>query len=227
MNNQTNSRKSIDCATESITLMDGREMTCHLKSVQPEKIVSNDMTLDTTGEYLSPGNKKPARKTGLDQEAANRYHHQIFVENAWLIYENAERIYSDSRMFFAPVHINNNLAYFGTSGFRGITVGVYLEWWKHYSEFSIDKRGNLVWFVAGSPLSGANVCMSVNRKRESVAMVSDTRFMNVWRSLTDVNSLYNEAKQRYEAYTFEDVLAMLRGEDYRKHLEELRNEAMK
>lgn len=202
-----------------ITLMNGRELVCHPKSVQPKSIVSNDISLDTTGEYLSTGKPFSKLQTDNERRAADRFYHRMFVENAWFIYENAERIYSDSRMFFTPVHINNNLAYIGTSGFRNMTVGVYLEWWKSVSEHSIDKAGNLIYYVAGSPLSGSNACNSVNRENKSVEMARGTSFKNVWRSLIEVNSRYNEAAQRCEAYTFEEFLIKLRGEAYRPNLE--------
>ena len=49
-------------------------------------------------------------------------------------------------------------------------------------------------------------------------------FTDVWRSFTEVNTRYTEAKQRCEAYTLEETLILLLGEEYREYLDETRQE---
>ncbi len=76
----------------------------------------------------------------------------------------------------------------------------YIEWWKHHKcAWVIDEFGEkqpLV-YIAGSPLSGANKCAYVGADGESCSV--------------SVNTRYTEAKQRYEAYTIEEVVEKLCG----------------
>lgn len=208
-----------------ITLLNGHEINGILKSEQPDKIMPDTLQLDTTGQYLAFHNRKRKIPTeDVLQKAERQYNHYLFTENAWFLLANAERILSDSRMFLAPVRIQNGLAYTGASGFRTPTIGIYLEWWLNYKEAAIDKNGNLVWFISGSPLSGRNCCNSVNSEGEHVKTAQRTSFSAIWKSFMDVNNRYTEAKQRCVAYTLEDVLIMLYGEDYRYRLIELKHE---
>lgn len=111
-----------------ITLLNGTEIYGILKSEQPAKLKSDNLKLDTTTEYLSVGNHKPKiPKKDILQRATEQYNHYLFTENAWFLLDNAETIFSDSRMFLSPVKVQNGLAYTSTSGFWKPTLGVYLE----------------------------------------------------------------------------------------------------
>lgn len=208
-----------------IKLMDGREINGILKSEQPNKVTHDNLKLDSTGQYLSVGKKKPEIPTEDQLQIAQRqYNHHLFTENAWFLLANTEKIFSDSRMFLAPVKVQNGLAYTGTSGFWQPTIGVYLEWWLTHKDAATDGKGNLVWYISGSPLSGSNCCRSVTPDGNSVKIAQRTSFSAIWRSFMEVNNRYTEAKQRCEAYTLEEVLIMLHGEDYRYRLLELKHE---
>lgn len=208
-----------------IQLMDGREITGILKSEHPKEIKTDNLELDKTGQYLTFGRRKPKIPTETQLKTAERqYNHHLFTENAWFLLANAEQIFSDSRMFLAPVKIQNGLAYTGTSGFWRPTIGVYLEYWLNHKEASVDKNGNLVWYISGSPLSGRNCCGSVNPEGEQIKITQQTSFSAIWRSFIDVNNRYTEAKQLCEAYTLEEVLIMLHGDDYKYRLIELKHE---
>lgn len=211
--------------TYKIKLMDGREIDGILKSEQPQKITSDSLQLDTTGQYLSFGKKKPKIPTEDQMRIAQRqYNHHLFTKNAWFLLANAEKIFSDSRMFLAPVKVQNGLAYLGTSGFGRPTIGVYLEWWLNHKEAAVDKNGNLVWYISGSPLSGRNCCSAINPEGKQVKIAQRTSFGAIWRSFMEVNKRYTEAKQRCEAYSLEEVLVMIHGEDYKYRLIELKHE---
>lgn len=197
-----------------ITLMDGRTLSCVLKSEQPKEIKADAFQLDTTGQYLTMGEKRKPVEESEEKKEARRYNYRLFTENAWFLFNNAERIFNNSRMFFAPVNIENHLAYIGTNGFKDPTLGVYLEWWLNCGDASIDANGNLVWYISGSPLSGCNACSSVTLEGKQVPIEQHTRFSDIWRSFRDVNNRYNEAKQRCEAYTLEEVLRKLQEEAY-------------
>jgi len=137
----------------------------------------------------------------------------LFAENAFLFFENRERILSDSRMFLTPVHIQSGLAYCGTGGFTAPTLGVYIEWWMNCRQ-SIRTNGSTNWLtirMAGSPLSGANNCTIIddNGGTDNVFLSS---FSTLWHSFVQINKRYNDAKIRYQAYSLAEVIDILKKE---------------
>lgn len=198
-----------------IKLLDGSELKCYpLPQTMPE--VDNTTRLDTTGTYLIIGrnNAKKHVKTEKEKNAeimAGAAEKQLFLENAFLLLANSKRILSDSRMFLCPVPIQNGLAYTGTSGFHCLTLGVYIEWWMNCrASVHIDGDGTkwLVYCFVGSPLSGRNNCGLVNEqgKMKSCQVGS---FSELWRPFVEINSRYDYAKSRYEAYSLKQVLELL------------------
>ena len=197
----------------SITLMNGAVLKCFPKESHQDDFVPDKMKLDATGTYLSLGNKscKPQTRTSEKFERQKK----LFTDNAFYLLAHQERIMRDSRMFLAPVAVQNGLAYTGTSGFNAPTLGIYLEWWNECSmALRVDKenRRSLVFHLAGSPLSGANHCAEVyeDGRTESVQVSS---FISHWRPFTAINTRYDEAKHIYQAYTLEQVLDILHAED--------------
>lgn len=197
----------------SITLMNGAVLECFPKESHQGDFVPDKMKLDTTGTYLSIVNKacKPLPRTTEEFERKKK----LFTDNAFYLLAHQERIMRDSRMFLAPVAVQNGLAYTGTSGFNAPTLGIYLEWWNECSiALRVDKenRRSLVFHLAGSPLSGANRCAEVyeDGRTESVQVSS---FISHWRPFTAINTRYDEAKHIYQAYTLEQVLEILHAED--------------
>ena len=137
----------------------------------------------------------------------------LFAENAFLFFENRERILSDSRMFLAPVHIQSGLAYCGTGGFTAPTLGIYIEWWMNCRQ-SISTNGSTNWLtikLAGSPLSGANDCTTIsdNGVTDKVFLSS---FSTLWHSFIQINKRYTTAKIRYQAYSLAEVIDILKKE---------------
>lgn len=205
-----------------ITLLNGKELSCILKTEQPKAIEKDELKLDTTGRYLSVSKKQPIKDTTFEREAARQYGHRLFTENAWLLLKHADQIMSDSRMFLAPVDVQNGIAYTGRSGFQNPTLGIYLEWWLNYPEAAVDANNNLVWYISGSPLSGRNCCSAVSPDGEQLKINQRTRFRDIWSSFMKANNRYTEAKQRCEAYSLEDVICKFRGEDYRNRIIEMK-----
>ena len=173
----------------------------------------NTLQLDRSGEYLVLGKeKKNATPKSPDEDEEGR---DLFLKNAFLFLEKKELIYSDSRMFLARVPIKNGVAYSGTHGFEWPTLGVYLEWWElceqaHFTDE--DGKERLIWFISGSPLSGANACASVDNEGES-KKTPVSPFLPVWKSFVAVNTRYDEIKPLYEAYTLEEVVRIINGPD--------------
>lgn len=197
-------------AKDTLTLMNGIVLDCYpLKHTEAR--VDNEMRLDTTGKYLSIGKSKHRRDAASKTDKEKEKEKKLFLNNAFLFLQNKDRIMSDSRMFLCPVPIQNGLAYTGTAGFNHPTLGVYLEWWLCCEKARIHKDNKtkwLVYFISGSPLSGANKCGIVNEKGDI-----DSEFLcpfsPVWMSFTSINKRYDEAKSLYQAYTLEEVVNKL------------------
>lgn len=190
-----------------IVLLNGNTLDCFLKACQPEKIISNDMKLDTTGRYLVIGKRKPEPVTTDEKKASQEENRKFFLKNAFFFLRHAHIIMQDSRMFLAPVEINSGLAYMGTNGFKSPTLGVYIEWWLNAKcNIRYDKEGKeaLTYFISGSPLSGCNSCSRVYPNGTTQSF-SHSSFSSVWHSFVEVNIRYNEAKQIYEQYTLQEV----------------------
>lgn len=203
----------------SITLMNGAVLECFPKESQPCDIEPDKMQLDATGKYLSIGNKKPYKRKEkapiAPTEKMEQQQKKLFTDNAFYLLAHSERIMRDSRMFLAPVAVHNGLAYTGTSGFRNPTIGIYLEWWNECARaLRTDDEGNrsLVFYLSGSPLSGANCCAEVyeDGRIESVSVHS---FIDFWPPFMAINQRYTEAKNMHQAYTLQQVLDILHAED--------------
>ena len=210
-----NTEKNTVCH-EVIKLIGGRELKCFPLS-EPKAIVDNTLSLDTTGVYFSISRKKPAKKTvnNAQQDPEKQALKQLFLDNAFLFFANKERILSDSRMFLCPIPIQSGLAYFGINGFKQPTLGIYIEFWSMVTTSTqTDENGEkwLLYHIAGSPLSGSNRCGFVN-KQGKTKIDTVLPFTDVWHPFKEINTHYDEAKSKYEAYTLQQVLAILKNEE--------------
>ena len=216
-NTENKESRHVDC---KMRLLNGRVLDCYPAEEKIEN-VDNELSLDTTGVYLSL--KKPSGKTKSNdfvakqktlEEEEQEELKKLFIENAFLFLENRERILSDSRMFLCPVPIQSGLAYSGTSGFHRPTLGIYLEWWQRCEQASfLDSDGGkwLVYLISGSPLSGSNCCGIVNPQGETGGQYIPL-FKKLWPSFIHINCRYDEAKHLYQAYSLRQVIAILQAE---------------
>jgi len=199
-----------------ITLLNGRELLCYPKG-EPSTPIDNRVKLDTTGQYLTIGRQKLVVKpTPPEVELQRKQAVKFFTDHAFFFLDHREKILNDSLMFLAPVPIENGIAYFGTSGFKRPTLGVYVEWWMTCIPAIISryrKNSWLVYYIAGSPLSGRNCCGIVNAKGECLSECLPNPFSAIWRSFVEVNTRYDEAKERYESYSLEEVVKLLEASD--------------
>lgn len=196
-----------------IILLDGTLLECFPKESPQENFQPDVIALDTTGTYLVDGTKP--RKPILPPSPEEERQQKLFVENAFYLLAHRERILRDSRMFLAPVAIQSALALTGVSGFRRPTVGVYLEYWTNcLGAIQTDEQGHrsLVYYIAGSPLSGNNNCSVVGEDGETSG-VTLSSFSEHWKPFVSINTRYTEAKHIYQAYTLEEVLDILHHED--------------
>lgn len=193
-----------------IVLLNGKELECYPKVKEASANDNDTLRLDNTGEYLSlhTPTKEELEKLKKQKDDADQ---AFFMDHAYFFYNHANAIFSDSRMFLAPVTASNGLAYTGTSGLRNATLGVYLEWWIYGDGYNLkDREGNdaITCILSGSPLSGANSCYGVYPDGTKKT-IHHSSFGYLWTTFMAVNGRYSEAKQCYESYTLRQVYDML------------------
>lgn len=137
----------------------------------------------------------------------------LFFKEAFFLYNNREKIYSDIRMFLTPLPFENNLAYTGRSGLQDATLGIYLKWWDECEQAVIkdgDEVTALTYFIAGSPLSGSNRCSAVTKDGKTYSFQFSCPFRDIWAPFMRINQSYTETKSLYPAYTLEETIEILR-----------------
>lgn len=198
---------SLENTDNRIELINGTQLACYPKPVVPAHYNEDKLTIDKSGEYLTIGSKPAVKKDTTEKDELI----ELFFTHAFLFYHNAHRILNDSRMFLAPVPMQNCMAYTGTSGFSRPTLGVYIEWWLNCeSDITKDNEGMdaLTCRFAGSPLSGSNHCTCVYPNGET-AHIKHYPFGKVWSSFMEINKRYTKAKQMYQSYTLPEVVKIL------------------
>ncbi len=195
----------------SITLLDGRKITCYENKSQ-ERSISEQHQLDTAGMYLRTGRslcspqpksaKPEAPPTEVNTEAQRELFHTYFHA----FYSHRERILSDSRMFLTPIPMHNGLAF--TGGVEFPTLGVLIEWLLHAPNATEQDADGRIWMVcrfAGSPLSGSNQCTLVDAEGNTRTQ-SLYPFISLWTPFLHINHRYADAKDRDQHYTLEEVV---------------------
>ena len=81
-----------------IILWDGRMLDCYPLAAQaPDKLDEDHLELDTTGQFLIVGAKKPQPMSPQSKDTEEQK--ELFIKNAFYLLAHKERIMSDSRMF--------------------------------------------------------------------------------------------------------------------------------
>lgn len=196
-----------------MTLMNGQQLNIYekLEKVFPQHAnneVNSTLALDAEDDYLFVAR----RKREIEQRDQERKElREAFVRNLWFFYKHRDVIYQDSRMFMAPVPMVNSLAYSGTRGFRAPVLGVYMEWLERCEQAHVsDDNGMhaMIYQFAGSPRSGSNHCMAVNRMDQTSA-VHIVGFKSLWTSFMEINTHYDDYKGEVEAFNLEVVFGMI------------------
>ena len=204
-----------------MTLMNGQQLNVYekLENVFPQHAnneVNNTLALDAEDEDLFVAR----RKREIEQRDQKRKEQrEAFVRNLWFFYKHRDVIYQDSRMFMAPVPMINSLAYSGTKGFRAPVLGVYMEWLERCEQAHVsDDNGMhaMIYQFAGSPRSGSNHCMAVNRMDQTSA-VHIVGFKSLWTSFMKINTRYDDYKGEAEAFDVEVVFGIIMLMMYRRH----------
>ena len=154
-------------------------------------------------------------KRGLDMQER-----ELFIANAFFLWEYRERILQDKRMCYCPLHIGNNLAYVNVKGVVSTTLGGYLTWWKEFDRACrIDKRNRraFIYFIAGSPLSGRNQCAEVYETGKTKT-ISVAPFCDYWKSFAEVQERFADGNEQAQVYSLEEVVNILKHEDADKRI---------
>lgn len=140
-----------------------------------------------------------------NQEARDR-DRDLFKANAHFIFKNRDKVFSDSKIFLAPVNIMSGAAY--TGALVKPTLGTYVEWWV--------RRGSedLAYFVSGSPLSGANVSKSIKPNGKTVELKADGLFLDLMKEFQSVHNRYVDARKECDAYTLEEAINALKAFEF-------------
>lgn len=188
-----------------IILLDGRVVDCYPRA----DVARNNSTLNEDNVQQSSPQK--TIKTDKEREADK----ERFIKNAFFFIAHKERILTDSRMFLCPVPIQSGMSISGTSGFENPTLGVYIQWWETCGgAMFTDKKGRrgLVFRLSGSSLSGHNIC-DVVHEDGTTKNVELRPFKDYRDSFIHINNTYKSAKQKYQAYSLQQVLDILDHEE--------------
>lgn len=193
-----------------IQLLDGRELQCY-ETGQHGRLydVENELDLDTLFRNIRKVKDLDRRFALFDEREADG---DLFIANAFNLFDNSERILNDSRMFLCPVMSLGWLSFTQATGFCHPTLGVYIEWWKNCAKSRVknDKgREWLVYNIIGNPLSDNNQCAMVGRD----GRIKDIRikpFKDLWQPFMEINTRYDSIKSRYDSYSLTEVLTLLK-----------------
>ncbi len=147
-----------------------------------------------------------------ETKAERRAEQELFYKNVYFFWRNRKYILNDGRMLFAPVVVDNGLAYINAGGLRYPTLGAYVEFWMNCPEATItDDEGKkgLVCRMCGSPLTGVNCCDVVFEDGVRYGM-NIPCFNTVWQRFIKINRRYKEAKETLEIYSLQKVINVMK-----------------
>ena len=166
--------------------------------------------LDTTGEFLStiPQNIQSTLKFGESEQDTQ----ELLNTNIHLLYAHRKEILNNSEWSNVCVAVGHNLAYSGRSNLRNVTLEVVLTWLETEpaaQRIEDDGTLSLMYFFAGSPLSGMNRCSFI--KEDGSRYTDEVRpFRPVWQSFMEINRNNQEEGHPSEKVTLEEVILEIR-----------------
>lgn len=155
--------------------------------------------------------RKKDKKQNSDSKNTLTDELQLFMQSAWLLYDNCERILSEPRMAYAPINMHNGVLWVGSKVFKTATVGVYLDWWQECSLAVInDENGpqNLMVRFVGSALTWVNKCTMI-AKDGTISETSVKGFKNIWLPFIKICRRYADSEQPEQPFSLAEVVAKL------------------
>lgn len=116
-----------------IELSDGSRLECYTMNV------AKDMAAAIPEASLLGMRLWAKSKRNRDRECDKDAYLRIFRENAYLFFDNAAKILSDSRLFLIPIDEYNSMDMGITNITPQATLGAYVEWWL-YQTTSLQTR---------------------------------------------------------------------------------------
>lgn len=203
--------------TNCIELSDGSRLECYTMNVA--KDMATAMPEASLLGMRIWAKSKRNRSCDCDKDAYAR----IFRENAYLFFDNAAKILSDSRLFLIPIDEDNSMDMGITNITPQATLGAYVEWWLYQNDLSTDPEGRLIWQVCDSldAGSGSRVCWAIDRDGQEYDTPLEDGGHQVWQSFADVCNRYSDAVGKYQAYDLEYAVILLKelmsDDDMAKH----------
>ncbi len=203
--------------TNHIELSDGSRLECYTMNVA-------ESTAAATPEASVLGMRIWAKsKRNRSCDCGKDAYARIFRENAYLFFDNAAKILSDSRLFLIPIDEDNSMDMGITNITPRATLGAYVEWWLYQNDLSTDPEGRLIWQVCDSLDTGGSgrVCWSIDRDGQEYDTPLEGDDHQVWQSFADVCNRYSDAVGKYQVYDLEYAVILLKelmsDDDLAKH----------
>ncbi len=147
-----------------VQLLDGRVLQCYETGKRGRLYdIEHELGLDALFCNINKVKDLKKRLGLFDEWQADV---DLFIANAFTLYDNRGRILNDSRMFLCPVAALACLDFTEVTGLTHLTLGVYIEWWNSCAKSRVKnskEREWLVYNIIGNPLSDNNQCAMVGR----------------------------------------------------------------
>lgn len=164
----------------------------------------NEITLLDTRTLTCYPRQERAQTQWRESEEVLTENKRLFITNVHRFIRNADIILSDSRLFLSPVGFYTSI---GPTAMP--CLGAFVEWWLFCDEYSRDEAGNPIYSISGNPMTGTNGCGSVDAEGNTHRAILRQRFIEVVKSFNSIANRYRQAMEKYEAYTFTQILAQL------------------
>ena len=172
--------------------------------------------LNGTNLECLPKVKSDRRTRWPYQTAEEKEETEVFLNNAFFLLAQRERIMNDSRMFLAEVPIKNGLDW--TGSFHYSCLGAYLEWWT-ICPYAVKYNSNpvsLIIKISGNPISCSNNCEEVLEDGSRHAcMLCD--FMASVGKFCYILGRYMKAMNTCQVYSIKEVVEKLHIEGKEKN----------
>ncbi len=184
---------------EYIELLDGTTLPCYPKVEEDIEVKDSSFVLPLL-RYFIAGRYC---HRGLERSIPL---HELFCDNAVALYEIADRILSDSRMFFVPIP---RPFYYGHGETGFLTLGIYAELWKSCPEATlVSKNGDMMvcyeW-AAGLRFAGKNGARCELKKDHAT-------YVAISEKVKEIRLRYKGRLRKYQCYSLLQVLAILEQE---------------
>ena len=148
----------------------------------------------------------------VPEEFSKRDIVDLFLNNAFFLYQNRDRIYADSRMFLTPIPLWDNDMFHSAMP----SLGSLLVWWDSTEiDATHDREGRpaLIYHAGGFPLSGSCIADIVYPDGNTTHIYHPARLRKV---IYACGPSYSEAREKYQHYNLAETIAILKEGDLKQ-----------